>query len=87
MFNYDDLDVQQELSQIPPEYQDIFRQALEQELIDLGQDQTDTDVLHYLRRRRDDFRGGGFIRPDGRPGLVVADVEMLYEQGVFGAAL
>ena len=87
MFNYDDLDVQQELSHIPPEYQDIFRQALEQELIDLGQDQTDTDVLHYLRRRRDDFRGGGFIRPDGRPGLVVADVEMLYEQGVFGAAL
>lgn len=87
MFNYEDLDVQQELSQIPPEYQDIFRQALEQELVEMGQDQTDTDVLHYLRRRQDDFRRGGFIRPDGRPGLVVADLETLYEQGVMGMVL
>jgi hypothetical protein len=84
MFNYDDLDVQQELAHIPPEYQDIFRQALEHELAELEEDQTDTEILHYLRRRRDDFRRGGLIRPDGRPGIVVADPEMLYEHGLLG---
>ncbi len=90
MFHNDDLDVQHELSQIPPEYQDIFRQALEGELEELAagpEEHTDTEILQYLRRRRDDFRRGAFIRPDGRPGIVVADPEMLYEQGVIGLAL
>ena len=90
MFHFDDLDVQRELAQIPPEYQDIFRQALEGELAELAagtEEHTDTDVLRYLRRRRDDFRRGAFIRPDGRPGIVVADPELLYEQGVIGLAL
>lgn len=87
MFNYDDLDVEKELSQIPPEYQDVFRQALEGELAELREDATDTDILHYLRRRRDDFRRGGFIRPDGRPGVVIADPELLYEQGLMATML
>ncbi|NLF65408.1 MAG: hypothetical protein GX579_12500, partial [Chloroflexi bacterium] len=88
MFHIDDLDVQRELSQIPPEYQDIFRQALDRELAELpAEEQSDTDVLRYLRRRRDDFRRGAFIRPDGRPGIVMADPELLYEQGVIGLAL
>ena len=86
MFNYDDLDVQQEIGQIPPEYQDVFRQALDRELADQEQDQTETDILHYLRRRRDDFRRGAFIRPDGRPGIVTADPETLYEQGILGVS-
>ncbi|NLF65309.1 MAG: hypothetical protein GX579_12000 [Chloroflexi bacterium] len=88
MFHIDDLDVQRELSQIPPEYQEIFRQALDRELAELpAEEQSDTDVLRYLRRRRDDFRRGAFIRPDGRPGIVMADPEMLYKQGVIGLAL
>jgi hypothetical protein len=92
MFDYDDLDVQQELTRIPPEYQDVFRRALERELADraagmageLPPEQMDTDALHYLRQRRDDFRRGAYIRPDGRPDIVTADPESLYAQGLFG---
>ena len=84
MFIYDDLDVQRELAKIPAEYEDVFREALDGELRELGDDRTDADVLRYLRRRREEFRRGGFIRPDGRSAVVVADVEALYEQGVLG---
>ncbi|MGH2537102.1 MAG: hypothetical protein ACRDHL_06890 [Candidatus Promineifilaceae bacterium] len=76
------LDLEQELSEIPPEYQDAFCQALERELAELEQNRTDHDVLRYLRQRRDDFRRGGFIRPDGRPGLVALSPEALYEQAL-----
>ena len=69
MFDNDlELDIEQELSEIPPEYQDAFRQAIERELAETEQNRTDTDILTYLRSRRDDFQRGGFIRPDGRPG-------------------
>ena len=72
----------QELAGIPPEYQDAFRQALARELVDTEQQRTDGDILAYLRRRRDDFERGGFIRPDGRPGLVTLDPETMYEQAL-----
>jgi hypothetical protein len=83
MYDYDlDLDLDQELSEIPAEYQDAFRQALEQELADTEQNRTDTDILGYLRQRRDDFKRGSFIRPDGRPGLVTLNPEAMYEQAL-----
>jgi hypothetical protein len=83
MFDYDlELNIEQELSEIPPEYQDAFRQALARELADTEQNRTDTDILNYLRSRRDDFKRGGFIRPDGRPGMVALNPETMYEQAL-----
>lgn len=83
MIDFDlELNIDQELSEIPPEYQDAFRQALERELTDTEQNRTDTDILHYLRGRRDDFKRGGFIRPDGRPGMVTLNPETMYEQAL-----
>jgi hypothetical protein len=83
MSEYDtELDLDQELSEIPPEYQETFRQALESELAELEQNRTDHDVLLYLRQRRDDFQRGGFIRPDGRPGMVALSPEALYERAL-----
>ena len=83
MFDYDTaLDLEQELSEIPPEYQDAFRQAIERELAESEQNRTDNDILLYLRQRRDDFKRGGFIRPDGRPGMVALSPEALYEQAL-----
>jgi hypothetical protein len=76
------IDLQQELSRIPAEYQDIFRQKLSEEVDELGPEADDTAVLHYLRRRREEMRRGGYIRPDGRPGLVEVDPETLYERGL-----
>jgi hypothetical protein len=81
MFDYQ-LDIDQELSEIPPEYQDAFRQALSRELADSEQNRTDADILQYLRQRRQDFQQGNFIRPDGRPGLVALNPETLYEQAL-----
>jgi hypothetical protein len=83
MFDIDStLDLEQELSEIPPEYQDAFRQAIERELAESEQDRTDNEVLRYLRQRRDDFKHGGFIRPDGRPGMVTLSPEALYDQAL-----
>lgn len=83
MFDTDlELDIAQELSEIPPEYQDAFRLAIERELAETEQNRTDTDILTYLRSRRDDFQRGGFIRPDGRPGLVALNPETMYEQAL-----
>lgn len=83
MFDYDlELNIEQELSEIPPEYQDAFRQAIERELADTEQNRTDTDILTYLRGRRDDFKQGGFIRPDGRPGMVALNPDTMYEQAL-----
>lgn len=76
------LNIDQELSEMPPEYQDAFRQAMARELADTEQNRTDTDILHYLRGRRDDFKRGGFIRPDGRPGMVTLTPEAMYEQAL-----
>ena len=76
-----DLDIDQELPEIPAEYQDTFRQALERELEEMDQSRTDTDILRYLRQRRDDFRRGGFIRPDGRSATVTLGPET-YEQAL-----
>ncbi len=76
------INLEEELSEISPEFQDIFRQTIEQELADTEQNRTDTDILNYLRQRRDDFKRGSFIRPDGRPGMVVLDPETMYEQAL-----
>jgi len=75
-------DIDQELAAIPPEYQEVFRQTIARELAETEQNRTDTDILAYLRQRRDHFRNGGFIRPDGRPGLVALGPEALYEQAL-----
>lgn len=77
-----EINVAEELPEIPPEYQDAFRQAIARELADMEQDRTDTDILAYLRQRRDDFKRGGFIRPDGRPGMVTLNPETMYEQAL-----
>lgn len=83
MLDFDlELNIDQELSEIPPEFQDAFRQAMARELADTEQNRTDTDILHYLRQRRDDFKRGGFIRPDGRPGMVTLNPETMYEQAL-----
>jgi hypothetical protein len=58
------------LAQIPSEYQELFRQAIQQELSEAGSDMDDTAVLEYLRQRQNDMQHGSFIRPDGRPGVV-----------------
>ena len=77
-----DYDLEEELSEIPAEYQDAFRQAIEQELTDTEQNHTDSDILTYLRQRRDDFKRGGFIRPDGRPGMMTLNPETMYEKAL-----
>jgi len=83
MLDYDlELNIEQELSEIPPEYQDVFRQTMAQELAETEQNRTDTDILTYLRQRRDDFKRGSFIRPDGRPGMVTLNPETMYEQAL-----
>ncbi|MBK8989852.1 MAG: hypothetical protein IPM39_27955 [Chloroflexi bacterium] len=83
MLDFDlELNIDQELSEIPPEFQDAFRQAMAREMADTEQNRTDTDILHYLRQRRDDFKRGGFIRPDGRPGMVTLNPETMYEQAL-----
>ena len=77
-----DLNLKQELSEIPPEYQEVFRQAIARELVEAEQNRTDQEILTYLRSRRDDFKAGGFIRPDGRPGMVSLSPELMYEQAL-----
>ena len=74
--------IDQELSEIPPEYQEIFRQTIKQEIVDSDKNRTDTDTLLYLRQRQSHFRRGGFIRPDGRSGMVSLDPETIYQQGL-----
>ena len=55
MFDTDlELDIDQELSEIPSEYQETFRQTIGRELAEAEQNRTDTDILNYLRSRRDD---------------------------------
>ncbi len=46
-----ELNINQELSEIPPEYQEIFRQTIKQEIVDSDKNRTDTDTLLYLRQR------------------------------------
>jgi hypothetical protein len=77
-----ELNLEEELSEIPPEYQDAFRQAIERELADAEQNQSDTAILNYLRQRRNDFKRGGFIRPDGRPSIMALNPETMYEQAL-----
>lgn len=77
-----ELDIDQVLSEIPPEYQEIFRQTIKQEIVDSEKNRTDTDTLLYLRQRKNQFKRGGFIRPDGRPGMVSLDPEKIYQQGL-----
>ena len=77
-----EIDLEKELSTIPAAYQDAFRQAMEQELVDAEQNRTDGDILTYLRQRREAFKTGGFIRPDGRPGMMTLSAEAMYEQAL-----
>jgi hypothetical protein len=74
--------LKQSLANIPAEYQDVFRQAIQKELANLEENQSDTAVLAYLRRRRDDFKRGGFIRYDGRPDLLALTPDAMYEQAL-----
>lgn len=74
------IDIEQALPEIPAQYQDIFRATLEQELTDADDLQTDTEILHYLRQRRDEFKRGAFIRPDGQTSMLLLDAEQYYDQ-------
>jgi hypothetical protein len=76
------LNLTEELRAIPPDYQEMFRQTLEREMAETGCNETDGDILIYLRRRRDDFQRGGFIRPDGRPGVIAMAAADLYERAL-----
>ncbi|MCI0398363.1 MAG: hypothetical protein L0322_25995 [Chloroflexi bacterium] len=78
-----ELNPERELANIPAEYQEVFRRTIQEELALTGQNQDDTAMLRYLRRRRDDFKRGSFVRPDGKPGLLaMSNPEALYEQGL-----
>jgi len=77
-----EIDLEKELSAIPAAYQDVFRQAMGQELVDADKNRTDGDILAYLRQRRESFKSGSFIRPDGRPGMVTMSAEAMYEQAL-----
>lgn len=72
----------QELSRIPPEYEEMFRETIQRELAELTQNRTDTDILDYLRQRQEDFRCGSFIRPDGRTGVMTVKPEEKYGQAL-----
>lgn len=71
--------LEQELAKIPPEYQEMFRNVIAQELRESGQNTTDQAILRYLRQRLADFDNGAFIRPDGRPGMVTLSPDGKYE--------
>lgn len=74
--------LEQELSRIPPEYEEMFRETIQRELAELTQNRTDTDILDYLRQRQEDFRCGSFIRPDGRTGVMTVKPEEKYGQAL-----
>ena len=76
------INLEQALSEIPAEYQDIFRRAINEELAEAGQNKTDTEILSYLRERRQDIQRGSFIRPDGEPGMLTLPPEMIYEKAL-----
>ncbi len=74
--------LEQELARIPPEYQEVFRETLNRELKEAGQDLTDQDILAYLRRRMEDLSRGDFIRPDGKTGTTTLETTELWSQAV-----
>lgn len=76
------IDIDQALPEIPAQYQDIFRNTLEQELREANDLQTDSDILRYLRQRRDEFQRGAFIRPDGQTGMMLLDAQQYYDQAL-----
>ena len=74
--------LEQELARIPSEYQEVFRETLNRELREAGQDLTDQDILAYLRRRMEDLRRGDFIRPDGKTGTTTLETTELWSPAV-----
>ena len=70
------------LARIPVEYQETFRQTILQEMGDNKQDQTDKDMLLYLRQRRQAFQNGQYIDPNGRLGQLPLSRQELHAQGV-----
>ena len=70
--------LEQALTTIPTEYQELFRAAIENELADAGID-GDQETLTYMRQRLADFEAGTFIRPDGKTGSVTLDPDSTYE--------
>ncbi len=74
--------LEQELARIPSEYQEVFRETLNRELKEAGQDLTEQDTLSYLRRRMEDLRRGDFIRPDGKTGTTTLETTELWSPAV-----
>ena len=70
------------LANIPVEFQEIFRQTLEQEMADSGNDLTDKDRLAYLRNRREACLHGQYVDPNGRMGQLPLSRQELHAQGV-----
>ena len=76
------VDIQQAVTEIPVEYQEMFRATIEQKMREKGDLHDDTAILNYLRGWRDDFKRGSFVRPDGRIGYVALDSDAIYENGM-----
>lgn len=73
--------LQEELAKIPPEYQDVFRATIEDELRQAAISD-DQEVLRFLRGRLTDFQRGAFIRPDGRTGMMTLGPDGKYAQAL-----
>lgn len=73
-----EINVERELANIPPEYQEVFRNAINEEM-SLAGVTTDQEKLAFLRQKEEEIRGGAFIRPDGRAGLVTLSPDDKYD--------
>lgn len=73
-----EINVERELANIPPEFQEVFRNAVSEEMSLAGLT-TDPEKLAFLRQKEDEIRGGAFIRPDGRAGLVTLSPDEKYD--------
>ncbi|MCP5345223.1 MAG: hypothetical protein H7A05_11435 [Pseudomonadales bacterium] len=76
------LDLKAEIARIPSDYQEMFREALRQEVRAAGKDQTDGDILAYLRQRAAEFAEGDYIQPDGKAAAVFLSKEQMYDKAM-----
>lgn len=70
------------LARIPMEYQEMFRQVILQEMAENKKDQTDKDMLLYLRTRREAFQHGQYVDPNGQLRQLPLSRQELHAQGI-----
>ncbi len=75
-------ELQAELRRIAPDYQEAFRETLLREARAAEKDQTDSDILAYLRQRHTEFQNGDYIQPDGKPATALLAREQMYDQAL-----